>query len=118
MAYGAYQSRNPVVSSNTLRSIPTFRPSAGFFGPSKADHLTGDVRRATDALDGWARMYAEARAKLGQANRKRPEVRRVHQARAMREMNAVRAGMRANFRALASARAGLLALGVTLAGCA
>ena len=96
-----------------VRSTPTFRLAAGFFGPSKADYLTCDMRKAWDAVDGWAQMYAEARIKLAQANRKRPELRRMHQAIAMRHLNAIRSAMRANLRALATANAGLLALGVT-----
>ena len=100
-------------NGNTLRSISMFRPAVGFFGPSKADYLIGDMRNARDAVDGWARMYAEARIKLGHANRKRPELRRMHQGIAMRHLNAIRSAMRANLRALAVANAGLLALGVT-----
>lgn len=100
----SYQTRN------TLRSIPMFRSAVGFFGPSKADHLTGDLRRALQFVEGWARQYADACAALGTANRKRPDVRRVHQAAAMRTLNAVRAAMRANARAVLAAQAGLLLL--------
>ena len=95
---------------NTFRSTPTLRPASGFFGPSKTDRLVGELRRAGDAMDGWTRMHDDARAKLGQANRKRPAVRRMHQAMALRSLNAVRAGMRANERSITRLQAELLAL--------
>ncbi len=64
-------------------------------------------------MDGWTRMHDDARAKLGQANRKRPAVGRMHHAMALRSLNAVRAGMRANERSVTRLQAELLALGMS-----
>lgn len=58
-------------------------------------------------------MDDAARAKLGQVNSHDPKWRRQSQADAMRGLNQVRTGMRANFRTLDAAKAALLALGVS-----
>jgi len=82
------------------------------FGPSPADLLIGDFRRARDAVEGFKRMDVAARVKLGQVNSHNPKWRRLSQADAMRALNKVRAAMRANHKALDVAKAALLALGV------
>ena len=58
-------------------------------------------------------MHDDARAKLGQANRKWPAVRRMHQAMALRSLNAVRTGMRANERSVTRLQTELLVLGMS-----
>lgn len=63
---------------NTLRAIPIFRPAWMVFGPSATDHLIGDLRRALSSRSGYAEMYAAACAKLGQANRIKPQWRRAN----------------------------------------
>ena len=100
--------------NNTLRSIPTFRSARLVFVPSATDRLIGDLRRALDARPGYAEMYADACAKLGQANRTKPQWRRANQADAMRYLNAVRVAIRANAKAIVAARAALVAAGMTL----
>ncbi len=100
--------------ANTLRSIPTFRPVGMVFGPSATDRLIGNLRVALDGRPGYARTYAAACAKLGQANRTKPQWRRSNQADALRYLNAVCAAIRANAKAIAAARAGLLAAGMTM----
>jgi len=102
-------------NANTLRAISTLRRAALVFGPSATDRLIGDLRRALDGRPGYAEMYAAACAKLGQANRTKPQWHRANQAGALRQINAVRAAMRANAKAIAAARAALLAAGMTLA---
>ena len=57
-------------------------------------------------------MDAAARAKLGEVNNHDRQWRRASQADAMRALNKVRAGMRANYKALDAAKAALLTLGV------
>lgn len=101
-------------NTNTIRSISTFRPVWMVFGPSATDCLIGNLRRALDSRPGYAEMYAVARAKLGQANRTKPQWRRANQADALRHINAVRAAIRANAKAIAAARTALLAAGMTL----
>lgn len=101
--------------ANPLRVIPTFRPAALVFGSSTTDRLIGDLRRALGSRSGYASMYAAACAKLGQANRTKPQWRRADQADALRQINAVRAAVRANAKAIAAARTALLAAGMTLA---
>jgi hypothetical protein len=83
------------------------------FGSSPIDRLIGDFRRARDAVRGWHDMDAAARAKLGQVNSHDRKWRRQSQADAFRALNKVRAGLRANYRALDAAKAALLALGVS-----
>ena len=104
----------PYHNTNTLRSILTFRPAGMVFGPSATDRLIGDLRRALDSRPGYADMYAAARAKLGQANRTKPQWRRANQADALRHLNVVRAAIRANAKAIAAARTVLLDPGMTL----
>jgi hypothetical protein len=99
-------------NGNTLRAIPTFRPAALVFGPSATDRLIGDLRWALDSRVGYAEMYAAACAKLGQANRTKLQWRRANQADALRHLNAVRAAVRANAKAIVAARTALLALGM------
>ena len=101
-------------NTNVLRSIPTFRPAGLVFGPSATDRLIGDLRRALAARPGYADAYAAACAKLGQANRTKPQWRRANQADALRHLNAVRAAIRANAKAIAAARTALVAAGMTL----
>jgi len=110
-----YQTGNPRAVHNPLRSIPLFQSAGRAFGPSPADRLTGAFRVARDAVRGWTELYAAACAKLGRANTHNREWRRKSQAEAFRELNRVRAGMRANYRALDAAMAALLALGVSVA---
>jgi hypothetical protein len=66
-------------NANTLRAISTLRPVALVFGPSATDRLIGDLRRALDGRPGYTEMYAAACAKLGQANRTKPQWRRTNQ---------------------------------------
>ncbi len=99
-------------SRSPQRQLPLFQPAARVFGASPADRLIGEFRRARDAVQGWKDLDAAARAKLGQVNRHNAQWRRQSQAEAMRALNKVRAGMRANYRALDAAEAALLALGV------
>ncbi len=101
-------------NANTLRAISTLRPAALVFGPSATDRLIGDLRRALDGRPGYAEMYAAACTKLGQANRTKPQWRRANQAGALRQINAVRAAVRANAKAIAVARVALVAAGMTL----
>jgi len=101
-------------NGTTLRAIPTLRPAALVFGPSATDRLIGDLRRGLDSRSGYAEIYAAACAKLGQANRTKPQWRRANQAGALRQINAVRAAMRANAKAIVAARAALVAAGMTL----
>ena len=101
-------------NTNTLRSIPTYRPAGVVFGPSATDRLIGDLRRALDSRPGYADMYVAARAKLGQANRTKPQWRRANQADALRHLNVVRAAIRANAKAIVAARTALLDAGMTL----
>ena len=101
-------------SRTPQRQIPLFRPMASVFGPSATDCLIGDYRRARDAVEGFKMLDAEARANLGRANSHNPKWRRKSQADAMSALNRLRAGMRANYRALAVAASALLALGVEL----
>lgn len=100
--------------SSPQRQLPLFQAAGRVFGPSPADLLIGDYRRARDAVRGWHDLDAAARAKLGQANRIPARYRRADQAAAMRQLNQVRAGMRANYRALEAAAAALMALGVAV----
>lgn len=102
-------------TGNTLRSIPTFRPSAGFFGPSATDHLVGALRKAIGRRDGYCTAYADACAKLAWANRTKAAGRRINQGNAMRAINVARATIRARIKAVVVARAALLAAGMTLA---
>lgn len=99
-------------SRSPQRQLPLFQAAGLVFGSSATDHLIGDYRCARDAVAGWKRMDAAARAKLGQVNCHDPKWRRQSQADAMRALNKVRAGMRANYKALDAAKAALLALGV------
>ena len=110
MAYSTYQARSP------QRQLPLFKAAAHVFGPSKTDHLIGDYRHARNAVQGWKDMHAAACAKLALANTHDPRWRRLSQRDAFRTINAIRAKMRANYRALETASAALLALGVSLGG--
>ncbi len=94
------------------RQLPLFQAAARVFGPSPTDRLIGDYRRARDAVEGFKHLDAAARAKLGRVNSHNPQWRRQSQSEAMRALNKVRGGMRANYRALDAAKAALLALGV------
>ncbi len=101
------------VSRSPQRQLPLLQPAARVFGASPADRLIGDFRRARDAVRGWHDLDVAARAKLGRVNSHNPQWRRQSQSEAMRALNKVRAGMRANYRALDAAMAALLALGVS-----
>lgn len=96
------------------RQLPLFQSPGRIFGPSPTDHLIGDYRQARNAVPGWKTMHAAACAKLGQVNGHNPKWRRLNQRDAFRAINAIRAKMRANYRALETASAALLALGVSL----
>ncbi len=100
-------SRNPRAEYNPLRSIPLFRSPVRVFGPTARDRLVGAVRQTAQLNEGWAREYAKVRAALGKANRVPVENRRHCQAHAMRQLNAIRAAMKANLRATARAQAAL-----------
>lgn len=100
-------------SHNPQRQLPLLQPVARVFGPSSTDLLIGDYRRARDSVQGWHDLDAVARAKLGQVNRHNAKWLRQSQSEAMRVLNQVRAGMRANYRALNAATVALLALGVS-----
>lgn len=104
----------PYHNANPLRSIPTFTPAWRVFGPSPMDRLIGNLRAALDGRPGYANLYVVARAKLGQANRTKPQWRRANQRDALRYLNAVRAAVRANAKAIVAARAALLDAGMTL----
>ncbi len=95
------------------RQLSLFRNAGLVFAASPTDRLIGDYRCARDAVAGWHTLDAAARAKLGQVNGHDPKWRRQSQSEAMRALNRVRAGMRANYRALDAAKAALLALGVS-----
>jgi hypothetical protein len=99
-------------NSSSQRQRPLFQAAGVVFHSSPTDRLIGDFRRARDAVAGWKRMDAAARAKLGQVNSHDRQWRRASQADAMCALNKVRAGMRANYQALDAAKAALLALGV------
>ena len=108
----AYQ--HNVSSRSPQRQLPLFQAPGRIFGPSKTDHLIGDFRQARDAVQGWQDKHAAACAKLALANTHDPKWRRLSQRDAFRVINAIRARMRANYRALEAASAALLALGVSL----
>lgn len=99
--------RNPRAETNPLRSIPLTRSASRVFGSSARDRLVGAVNKAVQFRDGWAREYAKARAGLGRANRIPAPNRRHSQAHAMRQLTAVRKGMKVNLRAIAAAEAAL-----------
>lgn len=103
-------------SRSPQRQLPLFHSPGRIFGPSKADHLIGDYRHARNAVPGWKVMHAAACAKLGQVNSHDPKWRRLSQRDAFRTINAIRAKMRANYRALEAATVALLALGVVVEG--
>lgn len=113
MAYSTPQAHTSRSSRSPQRQLPLFQAAGVVFGSSATDRLIGDYRRARDAVAGWKRMDAAARAKLGQVNSHDPKWRRQSQADAMRALNQVRAGMRANYRALDAAKAALMVLGVS-----
>ncbi len=100
-------------SRNPQRQLPLFRAAGLVFGSSPIDHLIGEFRQARNAVQGWHDMDAAARAKLGQVNRHNAKWRRKSQSEAFQALNRVRAGMRANYRALEALKAALLALGVS-----
>ena len=98
------------------RQLPLFQSPGRIFGPSKTDHLIGDYRHARNDVPGWKQQHAAACAKLAIANTHDPKWRRLSQRDAFRTINAIRAKMRANYRALEAATAALLALGVSVEG--
>ena len=110
MAYSTHHTRSP------QRQLPLFKAVAYVFGPSKTDHLIGDYRHARNDVSGWKQQHAAACAKLAIANTHDPKWRRLSQRDAFRTINAIRAKMRANYRALEAATAALLALGVSVKG--
>lgn len=110
----AYQ--QGVLSRSPQRQLPLFQSPGRIFGPSKTDHLIGDYRHARNSVQGWKDMHVLACAKLGQVNSHDPKWRRLSQRDAFRTINAIRARMRANYRALETATAALLALGVSVEG--
>lgn len=101
-------------SRSPQRQLPLFQAPGRIFGPSKTDHLIGDYRQVRGLVQGWKDMHAAACAKLALANAHDPKWRRLSQRDAFRSINAIRAKMRANYRALEAASAALLALGVAL----
>ncbi len=101
-------------NSNTLRAIPTFLPAGRVLGPSPMDRLVGNLRVALDARDGYCPVYAQACAKLAWANRTKSEHRRANQAAAFWAINVARAAVRARAKAVVTARAVLVAAGMTL----
>ena len=111
MSYSIYQPRR-----SPQRQLPLFKAAGYVFGPSPTDHLIGDYRHARNAVQGWKDMHTAACAKLAIANTHDPKWRRLSQRDAFRTINAIRAKMRANYRALEAATAGLLALGVGVEG--
>ncbi len=95
------------------RTVQTYRAPSAVFGPTRLDRALFTFREARDRAAGLLPMLDAARAKLSRANATRSENRRVSQALAMRELNALRTALHRAVDARDAAEIVLLALGGT-----
>ena len=107
-----YQTNNSLARTSPLRSIPVIRPAGATFRMSDQAKAEWALQIACRDVPALEKRYAVYCAALGGANRLRGPMRRHWQAKALRQINAARAQLRAARKALVAAEAAMLQFAV------